>query len=120
MTACEGPVLVILDSDHRKTHVLTELRRYGPIVTKNSYLIVEDTNLNGHPIDPDFGPGPAEAVEEYLTGDSGFTVDRSKERHYLSFNTGGYLKEDPLRTLGSNGSTAPAPAIELYGRPKRL
>jgi cephalosporin hydroxylase len=89
----EGPILVILDSDHRKTHVLAELHRYGPIVSRNSYLIVEDTNLNGHPIDPDFGPGPAEAIEEYLTGDPGFTVDRSKEKHYLSFNPGGYLKK---------------------------
>ena len=93
VAGCAGPILVILDSDHRKAHVLAELQRYGPIVSQNSYLIVEDTNLNGHPIDPDFGPGPAEAIQEYLASDPGFTVDRSKEKHYLSFNTGGYLKK---------------------------
>ena len=83
----------ILDSDHRKEHVLAELRRYGPIVSRDSYLIVEDTNLNGHPVDPEFGPGPAEAVEEFVAADPAFTVDRSQEKLYLTFNPGGYLKK---------------------------
>jgi cephalosporin hydroxylase len=86
-------ILVILDSDHRKDHVLAEMRRYGPLVSQNSYMIVEDTNLNGHPVDPDFGPGPSEAVEEFLADDHTFTVDRTKEKLYLSFNPGGFLKK---------------------------
>ncbi len=85
--------LVILDSNHRKEHVLAELRRYGPIVSPDSYMIVEDTNLNGHPVDPDFGPGPAEAIEEFLNETPSFRVDRSKEKLYLTFNPGGYLKK---------------------------
>jgi cephalosporin hydroxylase len=94
-TGCDGPIVVILDSDHRKPHVLAELHRYAPIVSPGSYLIVEDTNLNGHPIEPDFGPGPAEAVEEFLASAPGFTVDRSREKLYLTFNPGGYLKKAP-------------------------
>ncbi len=89
----QAPILVILDSDHRKEHVLAELGRYAPLVTTGSYLIVEDTNLNGHPVEPDFGPGPTEAVEEFLADRSDFTVDRSKEKLYLTFNPGGYLKK---------------------------
>ncbi|MBA2476845.1 MAG: class I SAM-dependent methyltransferase [Actinobacteria bacterium] len=85
-------VLVVLDSDHRREHVLAELRAYGDLVTKGSYLVVEDTILNGHPISPEFGPGPMEAVEEFLASDERFRVDRSREKLLLTFNRGGYLK----------------------------
>ena len=40
-------VMVILDSDHSRDHVLAELRSYGPMVTKGCYLVVADTIL-GH------------------------------------------------------------------------
>ncbi|MDA1095215.1 MAG: CmcI family methyltransferase [Acidobacteria bacterium] len=103
LDGCDGPIMVILDSDHRKAHVLAELRRYGPIVSPGSYLIVEDTNLNGHPIEPHFGPGPAEAVEEFLNSDAGFRVDRSREKLYLTFNPGGYLRK-VAKTDGLYGS----------------
>ena len=38
-------VLVILDSDHRERHVYQELKAYGPMINKGSYLIVQDTNV---------------------------------------------------------------------------
>lgn len=88
----QSPVMVILDSDHSQDHVLKELALYGPLVTKDSYLIVEDTNLNGHPVLPEFGPGPMEAVQEFLSGNSDFIVDKSREKFLVSFNPGGYLK----------------------------
>lgn len=85
-------VMVILDSDHRKEHVLNELRIYSKFVTTGSYIIVEDTNLNGHPIAANFGAGPMEAVEEFLKENKDFVVDKSKEKFYLTFNPGGYLQ----------------------------
>lgn len=85
-------VLVCLDSDHTKEHVLQEMRLYSPLVTKNSYLIVEDTIVNGHPLTPEFGPGPMEAVEEFLMETDAFMADTSKEKFYASFNPRGYLK----------------------------
>jgi cephalosporin hydroxylase len=86
-------VMVILDSDHRMKHVLDELRIYRDIVTPGSYMIVEDTNLNGHPVAPEFGPGPMEALDAFLAEDDGFEVDKSKEKFYLSFNPRGYLRK---------------------------
>jgi cephalosporin hydroxylase len=85
-------VMVILDSEHSQPHVLQEMQLYGPLVSVGSYLIVEDTNINGHPVWPDFGPGPMEAVGAFLEADDRFIIDRACEKFYLTFNPGGYLK----------------------------
>ena len=84
-------VLVILDSDHSKEHVLKELRSYARFVNKGSYLIVEDTIINGHPVLPNFGPGPMEAVDKFLAETDVFIVDKEREKHLLTFNPRGFL-----------------------------
>jgi cephalosporin hydroxylase len=85
-------VMVILDSNHRKHHVLAELRAYSPLVTPGDYLIVEDTSVNGHPVLPDYGPGPMEAVDEFLASDDAFVADESREKFFMTFNPRGYLR----------------------------
>ena len=84
--------MVILDSDHSKDHVLRELQMYAPMVSLGSYMIVEDGNLHGHPVMPEFGPGPAEAVVEFTSKTKAFQIDRSREKFFMTFNPGGYLK----------------------------
>ena len=97
-------VLVILDSDHHRDHVLAELREYSGIVTPGSYLIVEDTNINGHPVRPEYGPGPREAVESFLADTSDFIPDTACEKFLLTWNSGGYLRRIPgQRGVGRQG-----------------
>lgn len=85
-------VMVILDSDHHKEHVLKELKIYSKFVTKGSYLILEDTNINGYPVLPNWGLGPMEALKEFLKHEKRFFIDSSREKFYLTFNPKGYLK----------------------------
>lgn len=88
-----GKVLVILDSDHSKDHVLEELHTYSGLVHTGGYVIVEDTNVNGHPVRPHFGLGPMEAVDEFIAASKDFAVDESKEKFYMTFNPRGFLKK---------------------------
>ena len=102
----KSTILVILDSGHGKDHVLAELQAYAPLVTPGSYLIVEDTNLNGHPVETHHGPGPAEAVAEFLEGDETFVRDESREKFILTFNPGGYLEKQETATGSTSSSSS--------------
>ena len=86
-------VLVCLDSDHHKQHVLNELTIYSQLVSKGSYIVVEDTNINGNPVYPTYGDGPMEAVKEFIKINSNFVADRSREKFLISFYPNGYLKK---------------------------
>lgn len=87
-----GPVLVIHDAEHRYDDCLADLEAYCLWVTPGSYLIVEDTNVNGHPALVDWGPGPWEAVETFLAVHPEFVRDAAREKFLLTYNPGGYLR----------------------------
>ncbi len=96
--------MINLDADHSALHVLAELRALSGLVSPGCYLVVEDTIVNGNPVEPDFGPGPGEALEQWLTTAPPFEVDRERERLLATFNKGGYL-----RRIGEPGELSPAP-----------
>jgi len=87
--------IVILDSDHRCDHVLTEIGSYEAFVGKGYYMIVEDTHAGnpGHPIKWKYdNEGAYEAVEAFLKMSDDFEVDYNCERHLMTFNPKGYLR----------------------------
>lgn len=86
-------IMVVLDSDHTKEHVLRELELYGEMVSPRQYLIVEDTNIHGHPVREDLPPGPHEAIEAWLPKHPEYQRDRVCERFLMTFNPGGYLRK---------------------------
>lgn len=82
--------MVVLDSDHIKQHVQQELELYSPLVTPGQYLVVEDTNVNGNPVNPLYGPGPAEALEDFLPTEKGFLFEVDREiwqKNMFSYHT---------------------------------
>ena len=83
----KGRGLVILDSDHSERHVAAELKAYREFVQVGGYLVVEDTNVNGHPVFRSHGPGPFEAAAKFLEQDKNFVKDDNIwKRNMISFH----------------------------------
>lgn len=85
-------VMVVLDSDHHADHVKREMEDYSPLVCSGCYLVVEDTDINGNPVLPGSGPGPNEAVHEFLGTHKDFVQDFSREYLGVTYFPGGWLK----------------------------
>jgi cephalosporin hydroxylase len=101
-------VMVVLDSDHTRTHVLEELRSYGPLVTEGCYLVVADTRLGRLEKSQTpqkrskvwlKGDEPLSALEAYLRETDRFEVDPViNGKLILASSPGGYLR---CRSKGS-------------------
>jgi len=88
--------LLVLGANKMR-HLMSMYENYGALVPVGSYVVFEDTILNGHPVWTGFGPGPWEAAKRLV--DSGdFERDVTMERA-LTFNIGGFLKR--LKETGS-------------------
>jgi cephalosporin hydroxylase len=88
-------VMVILDSDHTKQHVLDEMNIYSNFVTRGQYLIVEDSNIHGNPVRDDLPEGPFESIQEFFENEENgrnFIIDKICEKFLFTFNPSGYLR----------------------------
>ncbi|MBB4576753.1 cephalosporin hydroxylase family protein [Rhizobium lentis] len=95
-------VMIVLDSDHSRDHVLDELRSYGPLVTEGQYVVVADTLLGRGDMSQTptkrskiWYPGdePYAALNAYLKETDRFETDEALNgKLVLSSSPGGYLK----------------------------
>lgn len=97
-----GPAFFILDSDHAEAHVYAELVALRALTRAGDVVIVEDTNVNGHPVLPDFGPGPYEALQRYRTDyPDDYALDAARESKFgFSFARDGFLIRSPHGSEG--------------------
>ncbi len=78
-----GLIFAILDSDHSKDHVFQEMEILRPLLKAGDYLIVEDSNINGHPVAPGWGEGPYEAIEAYFSKyPHDYQIDEAREHKF--------------------------------------
>jgi cephalosporin hydroxylase len=84
--------LVILGSGAGADGLKKEFAAYAPYTAIGSYVIFENTIVNGRPVWPGYGPGPLEAIRSLLPQHGEFMADTSMERFGLTFNAGGYLR----------------------------
>jgi cephalosporin hydroxylase len=95
-------VMVVLDSDHSREHVLRECRAYGAMVTPGCYLVIADTvvghlkkeeaptNRSKHWYE---GNEPLTARDDFLSENNRFEIDPEVNgKLVLSSSPGGYLK----------------------------
>jgi cephalosporin hydroxylase len=87
-----GTALVVLGACAKRITTARQFERYAPLVPVGSYVVVADTIVNGHPVWPAFGPGPAEAVKQVLTEHGEFVADPAMTKYSLTFNPGGFLQ----------------------------
>ena len=88
-----GPVLVILDSDHSEEHVAKELELYAPLTTVGSYCLVQDGIIDELFMFRKGRPGPLPALEKYLSHHSEFEIDHERcERFLITHHPKGWLK----------------------------
>lgn len=100
----QDTVLVMLDSNHTRDHVLAELRGYAPLVTPGSYAVAADgimASLRGAPrTQPDWEwNNPMEAArlfaeedKRFAIEDPGFVFNEGTVREQVSYWPNAYLR----------------------------
>ena len=104
LTGSGETALVVLDSNHTKEHVLSELRAYSELISVGSYIVACDGimgNVVGAPrSNPDWGwNNPKAAAEEFARENGDFVIEEPEIpfnegiiKGRLSYWPGGFLR----------------------------
>jgi cephalosporin hydroxylase len=82
-----GKVMVVLDSNHRRMHVIRELRLYGRLVTRGQFMVVEDSYTKNE--NPYY---PARAIDWYLAHTDKFQKEPIEDQFIFAVTRGGWLR----------------------------
>ncbi|HEB71917.1 MAG TPA: hydroxylase [Nitrospirae bacterium] len=91
-------VLVALDSNHSRAHVLREMELYGPFVTQGSYMVVMDGAQEMMWSLPEGKKewredNPLKAIEEFVAGNDEWRIDTYYNRLEVTSNPKGFLQK---------------------------
>ncbi|AMQ57488.1 CmcI family methyltransferase [Algoriphagus sanaruensis] len=89
-------IMVIEDSSHYYQNTLQAISKFAPLVTKGSYLIVEDGIIDDLDRKKTYRGGPVKAIEEFLPKHPEFSIDLKWVNFFgesATFNTKGFLKK---------------------------
>lgn len=88
-------IMVIEDAAHTYECSINAIRKFAPVVSIDSYLVVEDGIINELGLQKEYSGGPIKAIREFLSENSNFIVDRKWCDFFgknATFNVNGYLK----------------------------
>jgi cephalosporin hydroxylase len=89
-------IIVIEDASHTYEDSLSAVNKFAGVVTKDSYLIVEDGVVDKLGVSKAFNGGPCKAIREFLPKHPEFIVDRKWCDFFgknATNNVNGYLKK---------------------------
>ena len=66
------PHALLIFGAAKLSRLMTLYEHYGPLVPVGSYIVFEDTILNGNPVWTGFGPGPRETARRIAEGSDEF------------------------------------------------
>lgn len=88
-------VLIIEDSSHEYKNTLDVMNKFWPLVSIDSYFIIEDGIINDLGRINQYQGGPVKAIKEFLPKNDSFQLDTKWLNFFgesATFNTLGYLK----------------------------
>lgn len=87
-------IMVIEDASHEYKNTLMAIQYFAPVVSKGSYLIVEDGIIDALGWTSEYNGGPVKAIKEFLPKHPEFEIDFKWINMFgedATFNTMGYL-----------------------------
>lgn len=89
-------ILLIDDGSHNYNDVINVMNKFKDVVTKDSYMIIEDGALNWMGWEHIYAGGPLKAIEEFMSQNDTYEIDRNWCDFYgknVTFNPNGFLKK---------------------------